>query len=114
MGKVGACGVGAYAMFSICEEPVLASGKQALVFTWQGDALYASQAPQEDDDEWTSVIIPMRGPLPVPDTLQFGQFLCRTLTFTQSLQELRVYHSIETNAYHKVRLAGTFAPRSSA
>jgi hypothetical protein len=38
--KIGAFGVGAYTMFSICEEPLVLSGHQALAFVWRGDALW--------------------------------------------------------------------------
>jgi hypothetical protein len=38
--KIGAFGVGAYTMFSICEEPVVMSGNQALAFVWKGDSLW--------------------------------------------------------------------------
>ena len=33
--KVGAFGVGAYTMFSICEEPMVISGTQVLMFFWK-------------------------------------------------------------------------------
>ena len=36
--KVGAFGVGAYTMFSICEEPMVISGTQVLMFFWKGDS----------------------------------------------------------------------------
>lgn len=42
--KVGAFGVGAYTMFSICEEPLVVSGEkgkeEAMAFFWKGDGLW--------------------------------------------------------------------------
>lgn len=89
--KVGAFGVGAYTMFSICENPLVLSGGQALAFLWKGDALWTKTAPSpHPTDEWTSFVLPSRDPYPIPDLVQFGQFLCSSLTFTQSLNTVHV------------------------
>lgn len=108
--KVGAFGVGAYTMFSICEEPLVVSGRrgeeQAMSFFWKGDGLWTKtgKAPEgivnmsaslggtrDDRDEWTSFILPSRDPYPLPDLVEFGQFLTASLTFTQCLRTVRVY-----------------------
>ena len=106
--KVGAFGVGAYTMFSICEEPLVVSGKkgqeEAMAFFWKGDGLWTKtgKAPQgildmsaslgkSDDYEWTSFILPSRDPYQIPDLVEFGQFLSASLTFTQCLKNVRVY-----------------------
>jgi len=108
--KVGAFGVGAYTMFSICEEPLVVSGKkgeeEAMAFFWKGDSLWTKtgKAPDgivnmsatlnasvKDDNSWTSFILPSRDPYPLPDLVEFGQFLTASLTFTQCLNNIRVY-----------------------
>ncbi|KAL7551449.1 hypothetical protein ACHAWF_014635 [Thalassiosira exigua] len=91
-------------MFSICEEPVVISGKrgeeEAMVFFWKGDGLWTKtgKAPEgmvrrrgRDDEEWTSFILPSRDPYPLPDLVEFGQFLAASLTFTQCLRTIQVY-----------------------
>ncbi len=108
--KVGAFGVGAYTMFSVCEEPVVVSGKkgeeECMAFFWKGDSLWtktgkaSSTAIVADvdgghvlgsDKTWTSFVMPSRDPYPIPDMVEFGQFLAASLTFTQCLKSVRVY-----------------------
>ena len=106
---MGAFGVGAYTMFSICEEPLVVSGirghEEAMFFFWKGDGLWTKtgKAPQgivnmsaslqngEDNNNWTSFIMPSRDPYPLPDLVEFGQFLTASLTFTQCLANIKVY-----------------------
>lgn len=89
--KVGAFGVGAYTMFSICEEPLVISGQTALAFSWRGDALWARSAPApKPDPVWTTFVLPSRDPYPVPELVPFAQFLCASLTFTNSLRNIRL------------------------
>lgn len=90
--KVGAFGVGAYTMFSICEEPLVVSGGQAMAFSWKGDALWVRLADSPAGKElWTSFVLPSRDPYPLPDLVEFGQFLCTSLTFTNCLTDIRLY-----------------------
>ncbi len=114
--KVGAFGVGAYTMFSVCEEPVVVSGmrgeEECMAFLWRGDSLWtrtgkrqqasSSSSPGivadvdgghilDDDRNWTSFIMPSRDPYPLPDMVEFGQFLSASLTFTSCLKNIRVY-----------------------
>lgn len=108
--KVGAFGVGAYTMFSICEEPLVVSGlkgqEEAMAFFWKGDGLWTKtgKAPEgivnmsaslsgksDDSNNWTSFILPSRDPYPLPDLVEFGQFLTASLTFTQCLRSVKVY-----------------------
>jgi len=90
--KVGAFGVGAYTMFSICEEPLVISGKEALAFVWKGDALWTKTAPNTTHDpKWTTFVLPSRDPYPMPDLVEFGEFLCASLTFTKCLRKIRVF-----------------------
>ena len=99
--KVGAFGVGAYAMFSVSEEPMVISGGEALAFHWRGDALWTRTGPAPDsrargdegrqEQRWTTFVLPSRDPYAAPDTVEFGKFLCGNLTFTKSLRTVRVY-----------------------
>lgn len=90
--KVGCFGVGAYTMFSICEEPLIMSGGQAMAFCWHGDALWAKVAEEGAvNDEWTTFVMPARDPYPPPDMVEFGQFLAATLTFTKHLRDIAVF-----------------------
>ena len=97
--KVGAFGVGAYTMFSICEEPLVISGDQALAFTWRGDALWTKTATNVPNKEemapggrpWTKFLLPSRDPYALPSLEEFGGFLCSSLTFTRCLRNIRVF-----------------------
>lgn len=97
--KVGAFGVGAYTMFSICEEPLVISGTQALAFMWRGDALWTKTAENVDNQEemgpggrpWTTFVLPSRDPYALPCMEEFGSFLCASLTFTRCLRNIRVF-----------------------
>jgi hypothetical protein len=98
--KVGAFGVGAYTMFSICEEPLVISGDQALAFMWRGDALWTKTATNVDSKKqergpggkpWTTFLCPLRDPYPLPSLEEFGSFLCASLTFTRCLRNIRVF-----------------------
>lgn len=92
--KIGAFGVGAYTMFSICEEPIVLSGNQALAFVWKGDALWTRTIDNKkaaNQKGWTSFILPSRDPYPLPDLQEFGEFLCAALTFTKCLSQIRLF-----------------------
>lgn len=90
--KVGAFGVGAYTMFSICEQPMVLSGGKALAFAWKGDALWVKLANVKgQQDKWTSFVLPSRDPYSLPDLTEFGGFLCSSLTFTAYLKEINVF-----------------------
>lgn len=90
--KVGAFGVGFYSVFSVCDEPLVISGDTALAFMWRGDSLWArSGSVEHPDDIWTSFVLPSRDPYPLPNLLEFAQFLCTSLTFTMSLHTIRLF-----------------------
>lgn len=90
--KVGAFGVGAYTMFSICEEPMVISGGSGMAFSWRGDALWVKLGKlKAKDDKWTSFVLPSRDPYILPDLAEFGGFLCSGLTFTACLKEVSVW-----------------------
>ena len=81
-------------MFSICEEPLIISGSSSLCFVWKGDALWCKTAPLQNNSNanspWTSFVLPSRDPYPLPDLVEFGEFLCASLTFTKCLRHVRV------------------------
>lgn len=90
--KIGAFGVGFYSVFSVCDEPLVVSGDTALTFVWRGDSLWARSGPVEHPDKvWTSFVLPSRDPYPIPDLLEFAQFLCTSLTFTTSLHTIQLF-----------------------
>eukprot|EP00978_Attheya_sp_CCMP212_P010586 scaffold25747_cov50-Attheya_sp.AAC.2 len=98
--KVGAFGVGAYTMFSLCEEPLVLSGSQALCFLWKGDSLWTTTTHHDNNNatsqhsnkgEWTTFVLKSRDPYPLPNMVEFGQFLSASLTFTQCLRTVRVF-----------------------
>jgi hypothetical protein len=90
--KIGAFGVGAYSIFSISEDPLVISGSEALAFVWKGDSLWTKTVPNNGHDpDWTSFVLPSRDPYPLPDLVEFGEFLCASLTFTKCLRIVRVF-----------------------
>jgi Protein of unknown function (DUF3684) len=104
--KIGAFGVGAYTIFSICEEPVVISGNETLAFLWKGDALWTKTATLKNtahNNKWTSFIMPSRDPYPLPDMVEFGEFLTASLTFTGSLRQIRVF----VNQHEKLTILKT-------
>lgn len=126
-------------MFSICEEPLVVSGKrgeeEAMFFFWKGDGLWTKtgKAPQGivnmsaslqqdankvlDTNNWTSFILPSRDPYPLPDLVEFGQFLTASLTFTQCLCNIRVYvnQTLQMNIQKTILESHTIAtPKASS
>jgi hypothetical protein len=90
--KVGAFGVGAYTIFSICEDPLVISGTEALAFIWKGDSLWTKTIPNKNHDpDWTTFVLPSRDPYPLPSLVEFGEFLCASLTFTKCLRKVKVF-----------------------
>lgn len=81
--KIGAFGVGFYSVFSDCEEPFVSSGKEALAFYWQKDALFTkSLALPNGQTSNTTFVLPMRNRTsPIPSLLSLCQFLTSSLTF---------------------------------
>lgn len=107
--KIGAFGVGAYTMFSITEEPVIVSGDTCLLFCWRGDSLYTKTAPyhhannDNDENQWTTFVLPSRDVYPLPHWQEFGEFLTAALTFTGSLHQIKV----TVNGHERLRLRKT-------
>lgn len=92
--KIGAFGVGAYSLFSICSNPLLLSGPRSLLFEWEGDSLVAKHGPRPSpaaEDAWTTFELPAREPYSLPDLVDFGSFLASALAFTTSLASAEVF-----------------------
>ena len=51
----------------------------------------ATLSQEKDNNNWTSFILPSRDSYPLPNLVEFGQFLTAALTFTQCLANIRVY-----------------------
>ena len=81
--KIGAFGVGFYSVFADCEEPLVSSGKEALAFYWQKDALFTKgSALPNGQSSNTTFFLPMRSRTsPIPSLLSLCQFLTNSLTF---------------------------------
>ena len=81
--KIGAFGVGFYSVFADCEEPFVSSGKEALAFYWQKDALFTKRlALPNGQSTNTTFVLPMRNQTsPIPPLLSLCQFLTSSLTF---------------------------------
>ena len=81
--KIGAFGVGFYSVFADCEEPFVSSGKEALAFYWQKDALYTKRlALPNGQSTNTTFVLPVRSQTStIPPLLSLCQFLTSSLTF---------------------------------
>ncbi len=81
--KIGAFGVGFYSVFADCEEPFVSSGREALAFYWQKDALFTKRLTLPNGQSTnTTFVLPMRDQnSPVPPLLSLCQFLASSLTF---------------------------------
>ncbi|WFD36491.1 hypothetical protein MCUN1_003371 [Malassezia cuniculi] len=96
--RIGAFGVGFYSLFSVCEEPIVASGDQLLGFFWKGDALYTRRAnappaePSSNGAPWTTFFMSLREPTPFPESpLALCRFLATSLTFTAGVRKVALY-----------------------
>jgi len=81
--KIGAFGVGFYSVFADCEEPFVSSGKEALAFYWQTDALFTKRLVLPNGQATNTIfVLPIRSHTsPVPPLLSLCQFLASSLTF---------------------------------
>ncbi|GAA5980148.1 hypothetical protein JCM10908_001550 [Rhodotorula pacifica] len=99
--KIGAFGVGFYALFSLCDEPVVSSGNKVVGFYWKngGDQLYVKSAVDEaglkdvspEGKPWTTFSMEVREPAPMPEPNDFARFLSSCLGFTQNLRTLSLH-----------------------
>lgn len=100
--KVGAFGVGFYSLFSICEEPVVASGAGLMGFFWKngGDSLFTRRAENPDAANdlsptgvpWTSFYMTLRETSSFSESpLQLTRFLATSMTFAANIQSLELW-----------------------
>ncbi|CAG8475968.1 17554_t:CDS:10 [Funneliformis caledonium] len=90
--KIGAFGVGFYSLFSVCENPFVVSGGQAMAFYWCRDQLFSRKGLTGDDyQDWTTFLMDMREPIEFPSVDKFSNFLVNSLGFTGNLREISVY-----------------------
>ncbi|BGP21645.1 ubiquitin system component Cue [Rhodotorula toruloides] len=97
--KIGAFGVGFYSLFSVTDGPVVLSGKKIIQFHWRGDQLHVKSATDEsglkntsaDGKPWTTFLMDLREPAPMPAPNDFARFLTSCLGFTQNLRSLSLY-----------------------
>ncbi|KAI9320075.1 hypothetical protein BX666DRAFT_1853391 [Dichotomocladium elegans] len=100
--KIGAFGVGFYSLFSVCENPFVASGSQCMAFYFKGDQLFARRGdvPEKDRDEWTSFLMELREPMEMPALDDFSKFLSTSMGFTANLREVIV--SLDSHMIFKI------------
>ncbi|PWN41182.1 hypothetical protein IE81DRAFT_367653 [Ceraceosorus guamensis] len=96
--KIGAFGVGFYSLFSVSEEPLVASGADLMGFFWRTDSLFTRRAKAPtvemtaEGKPWTSFYLPLREPAPLADSvLDLTRFLATSLTFTTRVRNLDLY-----------------------
>ena len=91
--KIGFFGVGFYSLFSLCEEPVVTSGKEMMCFLWRNDMLYTKKGrlPPESVTEWTVFFLNLRETMDVPKTGEFGRFLATSMAFTTHIKAVEVF-----------------------
>ncbi|KWU45472.1 hypothetical protein RHOSPDRAFT_28836 [Rhodotorula sp. JG-1b] len=114
--KIGAFGVGFYALFSLCDEPVVSSGNKVVGFYWKngGDQLYVKSAVAEaglrdvsdEGKPWTTFSMDVREPAPMPEPNDFARFLSSCLGFTQNLRTL----SLHFDGHRIFTVSKTLAP----
>lgn len=99
--KIGAFGVGFYALFSVTEQPMVVSGDRWMGFYWKdgGDQLYArtgerklaEDRPSDTGNPWTSFTMDLRTPTPLDQPLDFARFLITSLTFMHTIRRIEMY-----------------------
>ena len=106
--KIGAFGVGFYALFSVTEQPMVVSGTRWMGFYWKdgGDQLYArtgerkpaesttttdEDSPSSSGNPWTSFTMDLRTPTPLDQPLDFARFLITSLTFMHTIRRIEMY-----------------------
>ncbi|GAA99452.1 hypothetical protein E5Q_06151 [Mixia osmundae IAM 14324] len=102
--KIGAFGVGFYSLFSLCECPLVASGREIMGFNWRDgkDQLYVKRARNPDESDiaqrWTSFIMDLRKPMPLYPIEAFVRFLSTALAFTSNVRSITLQYQEYTLA----------------
>ena len=102
--KIGNFGVGFYSNFAISDLPAVRSGSSFMQFYFVGDQLFikvlhdlvpdstteesSSASPTSSANPWTSIILKLREPTPIPELESFGRFLATSLGFTKNLRNI--------------------------
>ena len=96
-----------YSVFADCEEPFVSSGKEALAFYWQKDALFTkSLALPDSQTSNTTFVLPVRNrSSPIPSLLSLCQFLTSSLTFV-GLESIEMW----LDEWRMITLNKKFAP----
>ncbi|CAJ0904717.1 4399_t:CDS:10 [Entrophospora sp. SA101] len=91
--KIGAFGVGFYSLFSVCDDPFVSSGTQAMAFYWRGDQLFFKRKDiKQNDNIWTTFLMDtIENGKKLPEIEVFGRFLVTSLGFTGNLNKITVY-----------------------
>ncbi|POV96419.1 hypothetical protein PSHT_15145 [Puccinia striiformis] len=92
--KIGAFGVGFYALWSICDSPIVLSGPSIMGFNWSTknpDQLVTRRGVNPSPSEWTSFIMDVRSPSPMPPPFEFSRFLATSLAFTTQIRSVSLY-----------------------
>ncbi|OAV92499.1 hypothetical protein PTTG_01164 [Puccinia triticina 1-1 BBBD Race 1] len=92
--KIGAFGVGFYALWSICDSPIVLSGPSIMGFNWSTknpDQLVTRRGINPSPSEWTSFIMDVRSPSPMPPPFEFSRFLATSLAFTTQIRSVSLY-----------------------
>ncbi|GAA5899994.1 hypothetical protein JCM6882_007020 [Rhodosporidiobolus microsporus] len=114
--KIGAFGVGFYSLFSLCDEPVVSSGNKVILFYWKngGDQLFVRSAQDEagmanvspQGKPWSTFLMELREPQPMPEPNDFARFLSSCLGFTSNLSSLSLFY----DGHLLFRVSKTLAP----
>lgn len=92
--KIGAFGVGFYALWSICDSPIVLSGPSIMGFNWSTknpDQLVTRRGTNPSPSEWTSFVMDVRSPSPMPPPFEFSRFLATSLAFTTQIKSISLY-----------------------
>jgi len=92
--KIGFFGVGFFSVFSVSENPVVASGDRELEFQWRGNQLFFEESARKApyNPALTSVALQWRASSrrPPPTPQSFATFATQLLCFTRSLRQVVV------------------------
>ncbi|KIK92678.1 hypothetical protein PAXRUDRAFT_829728 [Paxillus rubicundulus Ve08.2h10] len=94
--KIGAFGVGFYSLFSVTENPFVASGGHGMEFYWKDnkDQLYVRRGDlpsKGTSDPWTRFEMTLREAGSIPPAFDFMRFLASSITFMVHLNEVGVF-----------------------
>ncbi|MBW0477365.1 hypothetical protein O181_017080, partial [Austropuccinia psidii MF-1] len=92
--KIGAFGVGFYALWSICDSPIVLSGPSIMGFNWSTknpDQLVTRRGINPTPSEWTTFVMDVRSASPIPPPFEFSRFLATSLAFTTQIRSISMF-----------------------